>query len=405
MKIFKRVIAVCLVLIMAGIYIVVPAVAATSDELKDQQNDIKNEINKYKNYKNQAQATINSIKNSQMSLNDVIRQLDTQMEEISNNIFDLIAKIDAKIADIEVNEAELAKAEADRQKQYESMKLRIKFMYERGDQEELEILLSSQSLGEILNKGEYMNQITEYDRKMLDKLIETEKHITAVGEQLAADKAALEVQKENAENTRAALQILADEKTAQLEAYNKQLSAAQGTYNQYAALQAQAEAQNRAMEEAIRKALAAEEEARRQQAGGSTVGTGTYNGHLLLWPTNASPRRITCAFAGYPGHKGMDIGPTRGRYDDLVYAAEDGIVIYSQMDAAWAGGQMIFIKHYDNLITVYEHLSSRKVKVGDVVKRGQVIAVMGATGMATGQHLHFGMQYNGQFINPINYLQ
>ena len=122
------------------------------------------------------------------------------------------------------------------------------------------------------------------------------------------------------------------------------------------------------------------------------------------WPTSG---RISSYFGGRksPGgigstnHKGTDIG--RVGYTSSVYAAKAGTVIISQKSSSY--GNYIVISHGSGNTTLYAHLSSRKVSVGDVVQQGQVIGITGSTGHSTGPHLHFEITENGVRINPLNH--
>lgn len=89
--------------------------------------------------------------------------------------------------------------------------------------------------------------------------------------------------------------------------------------------------------------------------------------------------------------------------DEPVKAAADGTVIF----AAWTAdtGHVIIIEHQNNLITAYKHNASLSKEQGDLVKAGEVIAIVGNTGeLTTGPHLHFELWNNGYPINPINYI-
>ena len=117
----------------------------------------------------------------------------------------------------------------------------------------------------------------------------------------------------------------------------------------------------------------------------------------LLWPTVT--HNITQYFSW--AHKGLDIANPLGT---PIYAAESGTVI----DAGWstAGyGNKIDIDHGGGMFTRYGHASKLLVKKGDVVERGQVIALIGSTGHSTGPHLHFEVHVNGKTYNPLDYLR
>jgi murein DD-endopeptidase MepM/ murein hydrolase activator NlpD len=105
-------------------------------------------------------------------------------------------------------------------------------------------------------------------------------------------------------------------------------------------------------------------------------------------------------FSGEPAfHQGLDISTEKGQ---PVFATADGVV----ESASYTGdyGNFIVIKHGFGLVTRYGHLSGYNVKPGWSVKRGDVIGYVGATGRATGAHLHYEILANGQLINPLQLL-
>jgi len=99
---------------------------------------------------------------------------------------------------------------------------------------------------------------------------------------------------------------------------------------------------------------------------------------------------------GNASHSGIDISAERG---EPVYATADGAV----ESADWSGdyGNMVTIGHSFGLETRYAHLSSFSVRPGERVERGQVIGLVGATGRATGPHLHYELLVNGQLTDPL----
>ncbi len=94
-------------------------------------------------------------------------------------------------------------------------------------------------------------------------------------------------------------------------------------------------------------------------------------------------------------HAGMDIKAHKG---DNLYAVFDGVVRMSKYYTAF--GNCVVIHHYNGFETLYAHASKLLVKVNDVVKAGDVIALAGRTGRASGDHLHFELRYMGQYMNP-----
>lgn len=94
-------------------------------------------------------------------------------------------------------------------------------------------------------------------------------------------------------------------------------------------------------------------------------------------------------------HKGIDINLHKG---DAVVAAFDGMVRIAHAKGAF--GNVVIIRHYNGLETVYAHLSKIKVKPGQVVLAGQLIGLGGSTGRSSGPHLHFEVRFKGQALNP-----
>jgi len=94
-------------------------------------------------------------------------------------------------------------------------------------------------------------------------------------------------------------------------------------------------------------------------------------------------------------HKGIDIDLNKG---DAVVAAFDGMVRIAQLKGAF--GNVVIIRHYNGLETVYAHLSKIKVKPGQIVVAGQLIGLGGSTGRSSGPHLHFEVRFKGQALNP-----
>lgn len=117
----------------------------------------------------------------------------------------------------------------------------------------------------------------------------------------------------------------------------------------------------------------------------------------LLWPTSG---HVITQYYGWK-HTGVDID---GDYSSPLYAAADGVVETAGWNSGGYGLQII-INHPNGMKTRYAHSSKMFVKVGDEVKKGQVIAMMGTTGRSTGTHLHFEVYTNGKRTNPLSYIR
>lgn len=124
----------------------------------------------------------------------------------------------------------------------------------------------------------------------------------------------------------------------------------------------------------------------------------------FIWPccgviTSYAGWRIHPVFGTKKYHSGMDIGVD---YYTPVKAANRGTVTY----AGWMNGygNVVMIDHGEGLVTLYAHNSSIKCNEGDFVHQGDVVAISGATGWATGPHLHFEVRLHGEVVDPLNYI-
>lgn len=125
--------------------------------------------------------------------------------------------------------------------------------------------------------------------------------------------------------------------------------------------------------------------------------TGTF-----LWPCQgdiSSPFGYRNIFGSSSFHSGIDLD---ANYDDPISAADGGLVTFSGYQGSY--GNLIIINHGNGFETYYAHCSSTLVAEGDMVSKGQLIANVGATGRATGSHLHFETHTNGTAVNPEQYL-
>ncbi len=123
----------------------------------------------------------------------------------------------------------------------------------------------------------------------------------------------------------------------------------------------------------------------------------------LVWPVGGSDggqiSEMMDGYGGYEGHSGVDISAP---YGTPIYAAESGTVILAQWYYGY--GNCVMIQHDSGIVTVYGHASYLHVTQGQQVTAGELIADVGATGKAYGNHCHFEVRINGVLMNPINYL-
>jgi murein DD-endopeptidase MepM/ murein hydrolase activator NlpD len=372
--------------------------ALTQAEAEKQKDEAeKNEEN--------AQSVLDALEEEQNELIDELAELDSQATELQKSITDNTAKAQSLQDEIDETQVKLDEAQAAEDSQYEAMMQRIQYLYEEGSVGYLQALMSSISYSDMLNKSEYIDQISEYDQKQLQSLVDTRTQIANYEESLEADLKEVEILNSDLEDENAQLQSVIDEKETQISKYDDDISAQKQLTAKFTALREQAEA--RIAELARQAATNAEANGTSSvyTIDGTVYDTSAYAGRFM-WPV-ATGGTITSYFGNRTAptagastyHRGLDIGCTYG--SDIV-AADDGTVILSSYNGG--GGNMVMIDHGDGVCTVYMHNSQLCVNVGEKVVKGQVIAKAGSTGVSTGPHCHFGVSINGTYVNPLDFL-
>ena len=354
--------------------------------------------------KKKTESRIKELKNLKADVAAYVTQLDANLAEIAKEMETIDANIVQVEDEIEVKKSELADIQKISDKQYADMKLRIKYMYERGSTSFLDTLFSSENLTDLLNSSEYISRISEYDRAKLDEYEATQKMIEEKYQELEDKKGELEVLHDETELKQESVNTLISEKERELAGYTSQIDSASvdlETYNKEIKKQ---EDTIKAIEAEIKRR---EEEARKAaEAAGKKYETVNLGDIKFKWPCPSSGR-ITSYFGDRESptagastdHKGIDIGASKG--SDIIAAAAGEVIIATYSPSA---GNYIMINHGGGVYTVYMHASELCVSEGAHVGQGSVIAKVGSTGYSTGPHLHFGIRYNGEYINPTKYV-
>lgn len=357
---------------------------------KEEINQAKEEREKLKNGLSDIKKLVQQLEKSKSSLKNYVKELDGQLIDIGEKIEELKSLITQKEQEIEETKKELEEAIAIEEKQYEEMKIRIRFMYEKGDQFYLDMLAGASSFGDMLNKAGYVEAISAYDRGKLNEYEENRMLIEVIKEQLEEEEASLQEAKAAVEQEQNNLEILIDNKNKEITAYETDIATQEQAIKEY-------EAYIREQDQMI----ASLEKALREMEGSKR----TYDGGMFKWPA-PSYTRISDSFGWrhHPilnrqqFHNGVDMAAPGG---SPILAAYDGTVVA----AGYSGtmGNYIYINHGSGLVTIYMHASALYVSVGQDVSKGDKIAAVGTTGRSTGNHLHFGVRLNGSYVDPMGY--
>lgn len=328
------------------------------------------------------------------NLNSIIEKMNKTQEELS-----------AKETEISAAEEELVQAKVEEDNQYTSMKKRIKYMYEGGNTQFIEILMSSSNIGDLLNKAEYVAKLSSYDRDMLNAFQDTVKAVEEKETKLQDEYAKLNTLQSDLVNQQTEAQNLISSKEAQIAEIQTQIT---DNANVLADLKAKAEEAKRLQEEQAAAAAAAAAAAKKSSSSGSSSSRPATSGNVVSgsgYFTHPCPGMTyqssyfgeVRSFDPRP-HKGNDYAAPTGT---PTYAAAAGTVI----TAGWSNsaGNWVVISHGNGLVTKYMHHSSLCVSAGQHVEKGQQIGCVGSTGNSTGAHLHFQVELNGVAVNPGNY--
>lgn len=361
-------------------------------KLEDQRQETLDEINSLKNSISDVQKEIDSLNTEKNTLQSYINQMDKKINTLTREIEAFEGKIKEKTENIEETREELEEAKIACEDQYESMKLRIQFIYENPTETLIEMLCTSSSLAEALNRADYVFHMSDYDRQMMDKLVATKEEIALKEKTLEAELEELKMMQAELETQKTEVNSTINEKKGELNSKAEQIGNASDEQSDY---EKQLEEQEKLLDEIEEQIARA---AKPDTYQGSTTG--------FIWPCPAYTR-ISSYFGPRPqpvpgastAHKGVDLAAPYGA-DILASAA--GVVTTSQYSSS--AGNYIVIAHGNGISTVYMHASSLLVSVGETVEQGQVIAKVGSTGYSTGNHLHFGVIKNGTYVDPLGYI-
>lgn len=255
--------------LMAFIVGLVPSVSVQATTISDA-----------KQQKQKTEEKLSDVNEDIETLEESIEETEAEIEEIDSQLVELLMTVEILKSDLSDKEAAIVQAEADyeaalkkEQEQYEAMKLRIKYMYEKGENSYVQMLIQSQSFADLLNKAQYAEKLYEYDRNMLLEYQYTRQEVLEAKMVLEDEKAEMEEVKADLEEQSENLSELLEEKKRTMENFDSQLNKAKKQAKEYQSqikeqtakikqLEAEEAARKKAEEEARKKA---ELEAKKKQ--------------------------------------------------------------------------------------------------------------------------------------------
>lgn len=350
--------------------------------------DKKSELNSIKEKQRAAEAEKGEIVNE-------LEQYNTKIVSLNTEITNAQSEIDKKQAEINELNGKIDEMQAKIDDRKSGMSKRLRTMYKNGSVGFIDIILDSRNFSELLSNLSMLQKIYKSDRSTLNSLEKISKELNHTKKELRSVQHAMASSQSELKNKKGEL----DKVSAQLEAKAAKIEENLAIFNQQA--------------ESLSSQILAEQQAAAQSnqntsgdsgysgGGGGSVTNGPVN---LRWPvakviTSPFGRRIGLEQYGI-FHTGTDLGVPSGT---PVRAAAAGRVMnlsgWYQQGYGWG----VFIDHGNGVVTVYGHNSALTVSPGQYVQQGDVIALSGQTGWATGPHVHYEVRINGQYVDPEAY--
>lgn len=350
---------------------------------------LQDDLNRNQQEQNETRRRLQEIEGKKDELEEQIDKTEGQIDATNDRISEIQAEIDLLDAEIAQLEVELQAAILEMERQDKALKARMRVMYENGEDDYLEIILTSGSFEEAVKRVGIVKEIMDYDKKVMED------------RKMAVDR--VELKKIEIEGKRQAQAEL----RAELDAQKGQLTAQKAEQEKQVG---ELTDEQKKMQSHLDQLSADSERIRQQIQGASSSSANVkYTGGAFMWPLNGYyvlssyfGNRKNPTGSGMNNHTGIDIPAPKGVN---VLAAKDGVVFLS----GWNGGygNCVIINHGTengkSVMTLYAHNSALVVKAGQTVKQGDVIAKVGSTGNSNGNHSHFEVRIDGTPVNPLNY--
>lgn len=330
------------------------------------------------------------LKDTRRQVNTVrtdIRQIDSELGDLETSIAVTAERLEtAQDEQVKASE-ELEVATYKLQERREQVRSRLRWMYMSGNSHIAEVLLGAKDMGEFASRSYLLERIAKADKELFDAFKDLREQVRA--KKLAQDKLVARI---------GALRLQQDSQQLTLKSTREQKERAfaqlRGVQRDLERLIAQLDADERAIEARIEAYY---------RGAGKESHSKPFSGKLA----RPVPGALTSGFGmrHHPilkrsrMHNGVDFG---GKSGDPIRAAADGVVISATYMSGY--GNCVILDHGGGVSTLYAHASKLNVREGQSVKQGQTIAAIGATGLATGPHLHFEVRVNGKPVNPLGWL-
>lgn len=404
------------------------ASAASSSEIKKQIAALKEDKKALQEQMKEVKADyqenedeIADMVNQKNVIDQEIGLLHEQIENINSQLAAYSLLIADKQDELDLAETRLAELN-------EKNKERIRAMEEDGSISYWSVLFKANNFSDLLDRLNMIEEIAAADQRRLQEMSEAAEVVAEAQQTLNDEKAELEVAREELD----AAQITLDEKRAEADKLLTEL--VEKGYELTALYEEYEQDESDLMDEIAQKEKEYNEAKRAEwlaymatyttvppattapKPSGGSGGSGSSGGNSSggggttsssKWLVPCSYVKLTSPFGHRDAptagastyHQGVDLAGPEGT---PIYASRTGVVTTATFGKS--AGYYVSINHGDGYSSIYMHMTRYVVKKGQAVSAGQLIGYMGSTGVSTGSHLHFGISYNGAYVNPANYM-
>jgi murein DD-endopeptidase MepM/ murein hydrolase activator NlpD len=426
--------ALAAIMVLSLVFSLIPVANAASsseikkqiNEMKEQQEELKNQMKELQEAYEENEDEIARLVNEKNLIDQEIGLLYAQI----NLVNDQITAYNLLIAD---KQDELDQAQALYNDLKERNKARIRAMEEDHSLNYWSVLFEANSFFDLLDRLNMIQEIEASDRRRLQEMSDAAQQVEAAREELSLEKAELEV-------TRADLADMQLELDAKRTEADEILTELLKKAQEMEELQVALEQEDQELLDEIAQAEKEYNEAKHREylewlatsvtttkpttapttrptsptggndSTGSTGNTGSGGGGgggSATWIRPCSYIYVSspCGDRNAPtagassNHQGVDLAAPQGT---PIYASRGGTVTVAKFSNS--AGYYVTINHGDGFSSVYMHMTHYVVSKGQTVSQGQLIGYVGSTGISTGPHLHFGISYNGTYVNPALYI-
>ncbi|MDR0293410.1 MAG: peptidoglycan DD-metalloendopeptidase family protein [Oscillospiraceae bacterium] len=376
--------------VIGGLSVLFPEAraAVTQKDIKD----LKENLSALKENKKKVQGQIRNLKDRQADVAQRKMLYDEQIalyEEEMDLTVELIAQLNLAIAESQQELDEKTVQEAEMSALFVR---RVQAMARMGDISYLSILLGAESLTDMLTRWNAMREVMARDKKLAEELVGARLEIEETIARLDGDKQEQYERRLELAGSQTELAELSDECDAMMAKYLDEMAALQADEKKLAEAEAEADKELKAMETEWAKI---QEELKKRN--NKYVG-GEYQWPVPGYTTISSPfgNRFHPIYKVWKMHTGIDIPAPKGT---KICAANAGEVIIKTYSSGY--GNYVAVDHGGGQVSLYAHMSSfANVKVGSMVKTGDVVGYVGSTGVSTGNHLHFEIRKNNVPVDP-----